>query len=467
MNKKKWIITIAIILTLGAGLLGFNIVQNGNTEDALAASGDTTTVVQRSTLQEVIEVSGNLTASKDVSLMFTANEPVAEILVAEGDNVEAEQRLASLETDSLALEVAQAEADLAQAEIALTDTLNGAREEEIAAAEASVNNARASYSQVAAGSREEEIASAEAELERAAAEVQKEQGIYDRMIDQRGRTMQAINLWEATLDYEKALADYESTVNGATSAAMQASWAQVEEAQASLDELQNGATPEEIELAEIEVEKARIALQEAQNSLEEAILTAPMAGTITAINIVTGEIPSGDTSAMILSDLATLEIEIDVDETDITMIDVGQTANISIDALSDITLAGEVTHIAPDADTSSGMVLYPVTIQLTDIPERFPVRAGMTADVEIITASQEDTLIVPLRAIQSEGGRTYVSCVTGDQVEQVEVELGMMTDTQVEILSGLEEGDTVSVIGSSTDAAESHSGFGPMGRAMQ
>jgi multidrug efflux pump subunit AcrA (membrane-fusion protein) len=107
---------------------------------------------------------------------------------------------------------------------------------------------------------------------------------------------------------------------------------------------------------------------------------------------------------------------------------------------------GRVTYVASVAESQSGVVLFPVTVRLS--PSELPVRAGMTADVEITTASQEDALIVPLRAVHTDGGRATVDRVIGDQIERVEVTLGLMTDTEIEITSGLSEGDVVVVVAS-------------------
>ena len=131
---------------------------------------------------------------------------------------------------------------------------------------------------------------------------------------------------------------------------------------------------------------------------------------------------------------------------------------MGVDAFPGVEMSGEVTTIAPKANVSSGVVLYPVTIRLTS--GELPVRAGMTADVEITTASQDDALIVPLRAVHTEDGRAYVDRMVGDRIERVEVELGMMTDTEVEITSGLAEGDVVSVVAVPTQG--STEAFGPM-----
>jgi multidrug efflux pump subunit AcrA (membrane-fusion protein) len=120
-----------------------------------------------------------------------------------------------------------------------------------------------------------------------------------------------------------------------------------------------------------------------------------------------------------------------------------------VDALPDAELLGQVTYVAPKAFSSSGVVLYPVTIRLapeTGSGQSLPVRAGMTAEVEITTASREDVLIVPLRAVKVEEERATVDRLAGDGIEQVEVELGLMTETEVEIVTGLSEGDVVRVV---------------------
>jgi multidrug efflux pump subunit AcrA (membrane-fusion protein) len=136
---------------------------------------------------------------------------------------------------------------------------------------------------------------------------------------------------------------------------------------------------------------------------------------------------------------------------------------VSVDAFPAAEPAGEVTHIAPVAQVQSGVVLYPVTVQVA--PTECPVRAGMTADVEIVSASREDALIVPLRAVHTEGDLAYVYRLSGGQTERVEVALGMMTNTEVEIISGVDgasivEGDVVSVVATPTQDSEPV-GFGP------
>ena len=112
-----------------------------------------------------------------------------------------------------------------------------------------------------------------------------------------------------------------------------------------------------------------------------------------------------------------------------------------------------MTTIAPVAQVQAGVVLYPVTVRLeptdpsTNAGQVPLLRAGMTADVTVITASRENVLVIPLRAVKTEGEHAYVDRLVGGQVERVEVKLGMMTETEVEITSGVAEGDVVVVVG--------------------
>ena len=241
------------------------------------------------------------------------------------------------------------------------------------------------------------------------------------------------------------------------------------QAQNDLADLLDGADESDVEAAQLQVDQAGAALEQTRLKLEQATLTAPTAGTITELNIQVGEMASaGQAAVVVISDLSVLVVEINLDETDVAQVSVGQEALVSVDAFPDAELTGEVTYIAPVAETQSGVVLYPVTVKL--LPTELPVRAGMTADVEIVSASQEGALIVPLRAVHTEGGQSYVNRLVGGRTERVEVTLGLTTDTEVEITSGvvegpalsLAEGDVVSVVAAPTPSSAGQ-GFGPGG----
>ena len=471
MNRKWWIVGVVVVLVAGLGFVGWQSMSN---QQAMAEEPVETAVVRRGTLLVTVEGTGSLAPTAEVALAFLSGGQVAEVLVEEGQVVEAGQPLVRLETDDLALQVTRSEAALASAESQLAQLLAGPRPEEVAAQEANlaavqggVSAAAANRDQVAAGPGAAQIASAETQV--ASAEMERRSALinYDSIDeDDKDRKEQArYDLWVAEVALDAAQTQFDVLLTGANADAVRAAQsnvgsaaAQRDAAQAQLDLLLAGATEEQIQAAEAAVDQARVALNQTQLRLEQATLTAPMAGAVTSLGLEPGEMVSPGQSVIVLSDLAALEVEVNLDETDVVRVTVGQDVRVSLDAFPGVEMAGEVTYIAPTANIASGVVLYPVTIRLTQAPspnsgQDLPVRAGMTADVEITTASQEDALIVPLRAVEIEGEHAYVQRVIGDQIERVAVELGMMTETEVEINGDVVEGDTVVVVPSAQGSA--------------
>jgi HlyD family secretion protein len=413
-------------------------------------------VVERGDLRTTIEASGNVVAAEEVSLSFGAGGKVAELLVEVGDRVEAGQPLARLESDDEEEAVRQAEIALAEARLDLQETLDGASEEEVASAEADLRGAQADYAGVVGGATEAEIAKAEAALEQAEASLASAQSNYDRFAAHKPNVDPEYSavvepLWAAQAAYEKALASYNATVDGATDNERWSAWTRVQLAQATLDRLLEQPTDEAVRLAEIALTQAEIDLAQAEHELAEATLRAPIPGTVTAVYVEKGEITNG--VALVIGTLDRLAVDLVLDETDVVQIEVEQPAVVTLDALDDVELLGRITYIAPTADIESGVVLFAVTVTLDPTDEA--VRAGMTADVEIVTTRVEDVLLVPVKAVQEVNGRTIVLRKSAEgegrrsgreSFVPVPVETGLVSETQVEILSGLEEGDEIVVV---------------------
>jgi HlyD family secretion protein len=456
MNKKKWIVVIAIALLALLGFGGWQrFVGSGG---AAEASAEETALVRRGTLEVTVGGTGSLAPASEVALAFLAGGQVAEVLVEEGQEVEAGQALVRLDVDELELEVARVEARLAAAEGQLAQLTAPPQPEQVVAQEANLqamqgqlSAAVASRDQVVAGADASEIAAAEAQV--AAAEMEHRAAIhaYDAIKEEGDRKEQArYDLWAAEVALNAAQTQLAELLAGADAeevrvaqANVWAAAAQRDAAQAQLDLLLAGATEEQIQAAQATVDQSQVALDQARLQLEWATLTAPMAGTVMSLDVEPGQTLSPGQPILVLSDLSALEVGINLDETDVAEVAVGQETRMSLDAFPGTDLSGEVTYVAPVAQVQSGVVLYPVTSRLDETD--LPVRIGMTADVDIATATREDVLIAPLRAIETEGERAYVWRLSDGEFERVEVTLGLLTDTEVEIVSGLAEGDVVSV----------------------
>jgi HlyD family secretion protein len=504
MSKKRWIIATVVVVVAGLAFAGWQFVSAQRETTAQAQASMETAVVRQDTLQVTVEGSGSLAPTAQIQLAFLSGGQVAEVLVEEGQVVEAGQPLVWLEMDELELDVARAEASLASAEGQLAQLLASPRPEEVAAQEANlaaaqgqVSAAVANRDQVTAGPGASAIASAGTQVATAEMDYRAVLRTYDsidKKTDEDRKEQARYDLWAAEIALDAAQTQLDVLLAGADADEVRAAQADVaaaiaqrDAAQAQLDLLLAGPTEEQVQAAEAAVDQARIALEQARLQLERAILTAPMGGTVTTLDVEIGEMVDPVQPVVVLSDLTALEVDVNLDETDVVHVAVGQEALVTVDAFLGVGMAGEVTYVAPKADTFSGVVLYPVTVRLmpgdpstgsgqapsTGSPrlgsgqagQVLPVRAGMTADVEITTATQEGALIVPLRAVHTEDGRAYVDRLGDGGVERVEVTLGMTTATEAEITGGLAAGDVVVVVsGAARDSGSQMPG--PMGRFM-
>ena len=143
------------------------------------------------------------------------------------------------------------------------------------------------------------------------------------------------------------------------------------------------------------------------------------------------------------------QIEIDIPESDIGLIDLGQEAKVTLDAFPEQEFSGKVVEIEPAETIIQGVVYYKTKIGFFDKISAIDgkVKTGMTANIIITIDSKENVLVVPLRAIKEKDSVKFVR-VASDKASQdyaeIEVEIGLRSNQgTVEIISGLNEGDKV------------------------
>lgn len=191
-----------------------------------------------------------------------------------------------------------------------------------------------------------------------------------------------------------------------------------------------------IENLRLQREAAAKSLEEAKQQRENLIVVAPCDGTIATLSISEGdEISSG---AMLCSILEgeDMNLTIAVDELDVVEVEVGQKVKITVDALSDAEMDGEVYKIAPVGSNSGGVTTYDV--ELTFDAEGSGVRSGMNATGEITVASTDSTLYVPVEALMTIGNDTYL------MVENAGKTASTMTADSMPDLSSMPQGGSKS-----------------------
>ncbi|WP_378954549.1 efflux RND transporter periplasmic adaptor subunit [Pelosinus sp. sgz500959] len=177
------------------------------------------------------------------------------------------------------------------------------------------------------------------------------------------------------------------------------------------------------------------------------VITAPIDGMVIGIPTPAGQTVAQGISSpqviMTIADMSKMQIKVLVDESDIGKVKAGQEVSFSVDSYTNKTFTGKVTKISRSATTSSNVVYYPVYVDV-DATENL-LYPTMTARVTINIGERKNTLVVPLAAVKEEKGQKYVEVMVSGKSQKSPVNLGLSDDEQVEILSGLREGDNVIV----------------------
>jgi HlyD family secretion protein len=229
----------------------------------------------------------------------------------------------------------------------------------------------------------------------------------------------------------------------------------------------------EVSTAQSRAQSARAALDEATSSLTWATLRSPIDGTVLATNHRVGERVRGSDFAedvvVVIGTLDEMDVRIEVGENDVVFIKPGQQATIEIEALPDLVLKGQVIDsgrdaIVKNAGTDNEVTTFPVWVRLSAPPDK--VLSGMSSQVSIATESRENVVAVPIQAVTvraaapekplKEGALganpttpeaskldKVVFVMKDGKVEKRKVTTGLSSDAQVEITSGLKEGEVV------------------------
>ncbi|WP_026370001.1 efflux RND transporter periplasmic adaptor subunit [Kallotenue papyrolyticum] len=334
------------------------------------------------------------------------------------------------------LQLSQAQSRLEQAKVAY-DTARQQEIADVATAQAQVNDAQVQLDELLKGPDASEVARAQAQVDQARAQLQK--------LRQGGTTA---DIAAARAQLDQAVANLNKLKQGGTPADIAAARAQLDQAQAQYERLTAGASPSDIEIAAAGVAQAEAQLEAAKLNRERAVLRAPFSGIVTEVNIAVGDLAASAGAAgaaIVLVDDSQRYLEVSVSENDVVQIREGQSAQVRFDALETRPITGTVSYIAPAATVVQNVTTYAVRIDLPQVDTA--IRVGMNATVDIATTRKAGVLIIPASALRSEGSKRFVRVQRGDRFEDREVQIGLSNDVEVEVISGLEEGEQIATIG--------------------
>jgi len=219
-------------------------------------------------------------------------------------------------------------------------------------------------------------------------------------------------------------------------------------ANAKLDQIKS-----DVQKAELEVQRAKDKVALAQKELDQMTLTAPIPGMVVYLNIwkgsSEGKVQEGDSpwpgqGLINLPDLSEMIVKATVSEVDAGRVEPGQETLITLDAIPDARFQGEVTSkstLARRKDPNSKLNVFDLEIAIKEKDDR--LKPGMSASCRIVIERVPDVVLVPLEAVFEREGKTVVYL---DNKKEQPVEVGRRNDMEIEIASGLKEGESICLV---------------------
>lgn len=373
-GKKKWIFLGVFLLLLLFVIK--NLLFPGKAQGLMVSTEE----LKKGNIEEKLSVSGPVSGTESQHVTSDLHAKVKEILVKEGDKVSAGQLLAKLDPRDVneALEAAKTQVDLAKA---------GKADAE--------KNLKADYEK------------AKTALSNAELDFQRKKSLYES-----GDIAQS--------DYEQA----ESALK---------------DAKAGIGTFKVGAKGVQVsDTYDLQIKSAEEALEKAQNAANSAEIHAPIAGTITRVNVKVGQFADNLTEnkpIFTIENLDQLELAINVSEYSIGKVSLGQKVSITADILGDESLTGEVSSISPTGEekgTTSSERVIPIKVRIEG--DKKSLISGITAKADIVLSEAKDVFVVPLGAVYTgENGKSEMQFVVNGKIHIIPVKTGVESDVSVEV----------------------------------
>ncbi|MGH7762681.1 MAG: efflux RND transporter periplasmic adaptor subunit [Candidatus Dormibacteraceae bacterium] len=493
---------VLAVLVLGVAILGGTIVY--------AQAGKVTTtyrtaLVTYGTITQSIGMAGNLTPVNEADLNFASAGTVQNLYVQVGQTVAAGTPLAGLDTTLLSAQLLQAQATLSSAQAKLTQDEAGPTGQSLTSAQNSVasalvamTNAQTSLADTQAIDAQA-VATAQAPVTAAQGPVTADLALVAQdnttLIDDKAKMATDCALPgppsscvtdtsavaadqgklatdQATLAYDQAtLTAAQGALAAATAKAQQSNdqaaaqlasmQQQYSAARNSLSSVQTSTSPQTIQMDDAQISIDQVNVNSVQHQLDGALLTSPIPGIVSQVNIKTGQsvMGGGTTSAIVIFSPGSYDLTGTVSDSQVNLVAVGQSVQVT-PAGSTQALLGKITLVAPAATVSSGVASFAVTAQLTDTSNS--VRPGISASASIVINQVVHVLTVPISAVHTTAAGSSVNVLQNGVLKSVPIQTGSSDPTRIEITSGLQINEVV-VIAIVTSTVPSSSGTSVLG----
>jgi RND family efflux transporter MFP subunit len=489
---KYYIVISVIVVVVAAGSIYWYL------KSSTPPSFSTATVTRGNVISS-IDLPGNVLSQDDTGLSFQEGGQIAQVSVSEGDVVSAGATLATLDQSALTAGVEQANAALAAAQAQLGEIASGTRPQQLQIDQGDVTNAQAALGASIEGA----YTSADDAIQNQTDNFYLNPETNNPLLiipvndSQTQNDIQndrvvigtALNTWYLALTSTStdpstlasmsnsalqqvdsyldtvALVINDLTPSSGLSAAtiaqykvdvvtardevtaavntLTAAESALQTAQSQLILAQAGATPQDIATQQAVVLEAQAALASAQVALSNATLVAPFSGTVQDLTAVVGQVVTPGAPVLTLVNNNGLKLTTYIPENDLGSIKIGDTADVTFDAYSTGTVFSATVQTIDSVETQvNGSAAYQVTLYFVNPDSR--IQSGMTANVHIITAEDDNVLEVPSLLVINSGNNYFVLVKNGNAVQQVPVTIGIVGNNgMTEITSGLTEGEQI------------------------
>ncbi len=457
VNRKKhkwWRAPLILVIIVVIGVAAFFGYRAVSAQSSGGLPANLTTVrVTLGPLAATVGASGNVYSNQTATLTWQTAGKIGTLKVKQGDTVKAGDVLATLDPTSLTNNnVILAQQDLINAQQALQDlkdsTLAKATAQQtLATAQQAVTDAQnardvLNYSRGSNGNAD----AAWAQYYIAVNNYNKALDKFNSLANLDPTDPNRASAQAALVAAQQVVQSRQATVNWYTSgpsandiaqsdAALAVAQAKLADAQRAWDQVKNGPSATDLASAQAKVDAAQAVLNQTQ-------IVAPFSGTITQLSNKLGDLVSSGTTFARIDDMSSMYVDLSISEVDIAKVKQNQKATVTFDAIANKTYNGFVHDIDMAGTVSSGTVNYNVTVELTDADNQ--IMPGMTASASVVLDSVENVLTVPSRGVRVANNQPYVLVLANGAIHQVDVKLGLSSDTSVEVVSNqLKDGDLV------------------------
>lgn len=434
-KKNNWI--IFVLLGIIAIAVVFTVINNKGKKKGMPVEFGK---VEKRTIIEKVPATGKIFPETEIKITSDVSGEIVALNVEEGDSVRQGQLLARIDPDAYQSAVERGEASVNNAKAQLANSKSNAQ------------SAKAQISQTTA-QREQILA----QLENVRAIHERNKSLFDQGV-----------ISQADFDASKSNLDAVNANLRSADASMQTSQANFESSQQA------------IKAAEYTVKSQQASLKELKTNLKRTSLYAPTDGVVSMLNVeqgerVVGTIQMSGTELMRIANMNVMEVQVEVNESEVLKVNLGDEVDIEVDAYQGRKFKGEVTQVANSASNATGAVVVLTSDQVTNfvvtirmnpnsykdlLGKTFPFRPGMSASVDIFTKVEKDILTVPIQAVtireeedKDDDKQAEDDAVNeivflyedGDTVRTQVVTTGIQDDNYIQVHTGLSEGDQIVV----------------------